>query len=572
MGRTIVRAYASPGCVLLTFDWPDGKDHPDFLGFSILRDPGYSKDGKPQFLFNKLDFQPITEDAKPKGSDKAPIQKFNWWDGGIDPKDRGRSFTYTITPMLGTGAADLRALNEAAGKVKVTVPKVLNGKIASWFNRAVVSAQSFTKLKNSGASLEKQMDWLADGIQEAVPGILKESESFQCAIYHLTDQRWIIPALADFKGEGSIIYFDKNNDHASAKGLEHLPESPKITRQPRSRISKLMHNKFIVSRKGSEPHAVLMGSTNFTPEAQTTQANLLHVIHSPQLAALYAARHDLLATDPTTAKTAKGAGWIDITDVPGTGLRLFFLPEPKEQRTFLDTVVDAVRGAKSSVLFCMFTASDTALMEAIFAVGDSPDRLIYGLLNSIDDPDKPTKSGKPKHLPPISVEIFNRSQKNPDTLSYDRFTKADAPRGFLPELAAIDTSKFSGSEGPPIAIHVHHKFIVIDGNTDHPTIYTGSPNFSHSAENDNDENVLEIKGNTELAQVYVAEFMRLYNHYRARALWDKFHGTGRAAAQPTLAATTDERDALVLKTTRDGWAKGAYTPGSKAFLARTRFL
>src|SRR5262247_1008547 len=74
--------------------------------------------------------------------------------------------------------------------------------------------------------------------------------------------------------------------------------------------------------------------------------------------------------------------------------------------------------------------------------------------------------------------------------------------------------------GPP-PIHVHHKFIVIDGDTDQPTSYSGSPNFSTASENDNDENVLEITGNVRLAQVYVAEFMRLYNHYRARALWDK---------------------------------------------------
>ena len=38
-----------------------------------------------------------------------------------------------------------------------------------------------------------------------------------------------------------------------------------------------------------------MGSTNFTPEAQTIQANLLHIIHSRQLAALYAERDNLLA-------------------------------------------------------------------------------------------------------------------------------------------------------------------------------------------------------------------------------------------------------------------------------------
>jgi len=157
--------------------------------------------------------------------------------------------------------------------------------------------------------------------------------------------------------------------------------------------------------------------------------------------------------------------------------------------------------------------------------------------------------------------------------------------GFLPELRSIDTSKFDlsstkaqakgsgkGAKGPP-PIHIHHKFIVIDGDTDHPTIYTGSPNFSKSSENGNDENVLEIKDNTQLARVYVAEFMRLYNHYRARAIWERGHAKhGSPARQSAQVPAHSPHEALVLKTTRDGWVADAYKPGTKEFLARTRHL
>ena len=51
-----VKTYASPSCILLTFDWEEGKNHPDLLGFAIRRSPGYSKSGAPEYLFNKLDF------------------------------------------------------------------------------------------------------------------------------------------------------------------------------------------------------------------------------------------------------------------------------------------------------------------------------------------------------------------------------------------------------------------------------------------------------------------------------------------------------------------------------------
>jgi hypothetical protein len=93
MTKATVKVYASPGCVLLTFDWADGENHPDFLGFAIERNPGYSRNGASDFLFNKLDFVPPKDQAaKPKPSNKAPFQKFNWWDGGINPADRGKVF------------------------------------------------------------------------------------------------------------------------------------------------------------------------------------------------------------------------------------------------------------------------------------------------------------------------------------------------------------------------------------------------------------------------------------------------------------------------------------------------
>jgi phosphatidylserine/phosphatidylglycerophosphate/cardiolipin synthase-like enzyme len=572
MTGVTIKSYASPTCVLLAFDWPDGAQHADFLGFAIRRTPGFGNNQN--FLVNKLDFIPIAPNAKPKPSSQAPIQKFNWWDSGFATADRGKTFQYEVIPVLGNGPGHLTLQDAAKGTTSITLPRELDGSIATYFNRAVVSSQSFPRTK----PLEFQMDWLANGLQDAVPEVLSESDAFDCAIYHLSDGRWVLPSFKKFSGRGSLTYFDKGTDTKSQAGADYLKDKQNISRHKRDAIAKLMHDKFIVSYKNGRADAVLMGSTNFTPEAQTVQANLLHILHSPQLAGLYAQRAQLLAANKKTSDIAKLTGWHDVTDIPGTSLRVFFTPEPGKERKYLDTVTAAVQAAKSSVLFCMYTASDTALMNAIFAKGDSPDHLIYGLINAIDDPDRPTKSGKQRtNLPKIAATIYHRSnQKNPDTLAYDAFTQA-APRGFLPELRTIDTSKYDVSvtkkasakkkAGGPPPIHVHHKFIVIDGDTPNPTIYTGSPNFSASAENGNDENELEIKGNTRLAQVYVAEFMRLYNHYRARALWDKTHppaakGAGKAAAQ----------DSLVLKTTRDGWAKDDYTPGTKAALARARGL
>src|SRR5262249_58846505 len=102
---------------------------------------------------------------------------------------------------------------------------------------------------------------------------------------------WILPAFEEFKGRGSIIYFDKGADSKSRIGAQLIHKTRNnISIHRRDAILKLMHDKFVVSYRDGHEKTVLMGSTNFTPEAQTIQANLLHVLHSRQLPDLYSQR------------------------------------------------------------------------------------------------------------------------------------------------------------------------------------------------------------------------------------------------------------------------------------------
>jgi phosphatidylserine/phosphatidylglycerophosphate/cardiolipin synthase-like enzyme len=124
-------------------------------------------------------------------------------------------------------------------------------------------------------------------------------------------------------------------------------------------------------------------------------------------------------------------------------------------------------------------------------------------------------------------------------------------------------------KGPP-AIHIHHKFIIIDAETDKPTIFTGSANLSANSTNHNDENLLEITGSTALAQTYLAEFLRLYEHYRARALWNLAHPSRKTREMLPPAVVREMAAAFTLRRTRDAWVKGAYKRGTPEFLARTQ--
>jgi hypothetical protein len=96
-------------------------------------------------------------------------------------------------------------------KVDIVVPFEVDpdNDIGTFFNRAVVSSQAFSDLKQR-EKLEGQMDWLANGLQNAFTSFLKDASSVKCATYDLTDNRWVIPDLDAISGKLSLLYYLKN--------------------------------------------------------------------------------------------------------------------------------------------------------------------------------------------------------------------------------------------------------------------------------------------------------------------------------------------------------------------------
>jgi phosphatidylserine/phosphatidylglycerophosphate/cardiolipin synthase-like enzyme len=60
--------------------------------------------------------------------------------------------------------------------------------------------------------------------------------------------------------------------------------------------------------------------------------------------------------------------------------------------------------------------------------------------------------------------------------------------------------------------------IVIDPNGDNPVVITGSHNFSASASQKNDENMLIISGDRALAKAYAINVQSVFDHYNFRAV------------------------------------------------------
>jgi hypothetical protein len=71
----------------------------------------------------------------------------------------------------------------------------------------------------------------------------------------------------------------------------------------------------------------------------------------------------------------------------------------------------------------------------------------------------------------------------------------------------------------PLGVHVHwvhSKFMLVDPLGDDPVTLTGSANWSEASVNANDENMVVIRGDKRVADIYFSEFMRIFAHHRFR--------------------------------------------------------
>jgi len=581
-----VRAYLSPTLVLLALDWDQGETREDFLGFAIQRKPGFrSVDGQSRepesWLPNRLTFDGPVPDGTPDAASKdAPIQKFMWWDARIDEADRNGQFIYTVHPVVGS-AEHPKLLEEEASTCQVGLPDHVVDGIGTWFNRAVLSSQAFSRklaamglTANQAPPPDKALalrEWLANDLEQVFGEILHGAGSAIGATYHLTDTLWAIPQFKAFaEREGAHRLALVYDSHKIAKtATSPARDSPNqavvdslghiIDFSPRNKTS-IMHDKFVVSdgpNRSGTPERLPMGSANFTIGGLTTQANLLHVFDSPELARLYSDRAAALAGNPTKAKTAKlpPVGWSAPIPLGTAMLRATFSPEASGKREQIDTVIRAIEAAQHSVLFCIFTPTDQPLRTACFKAGDKG-LMMFGIVNNISaksaaESAAAQASGQIIDAAKIAnLELFHRSRKNKDVIEGAHFGTATLPAGFRPELTIFpgDATRDFGE------VVIHHKFVVIDAEGADPVVYTGSANMSENSEHNNDENLIEIR-DRRVAAIYLAEFMRLYEHYRARAI----------GIEAQLGHAPQRR--LALAKTR-GWANKYYKTGSPEAKAR----
>jgi phosphatidylserine/phosphatidylglycerophosphate/cardiolipin synthase-like enzyme len=168
--------------------------------------------------------------------------------------------------------------------------------------------------------------------------------------------------------------------------------------------------------------------------------------------------------------------------------------------------------------------------------------------------------------------FFQVLKKANDTLRYAVFDKnlktdvedqIDTARNTViaagAKLAKGDMENFLGEvlTGFNKNMYIHDKFLLVDPLGDDPIVVTGSANFSRPSQAANDENMVVIRDNTRVADIYFGEFMRIFDHLYSRYIVGKMKKLDKK-----------DPDAGFLKEDAKDWVPQNFKPGRKELRRR----
>jgi phosphatidylserine/phosphatidylglycerophosphate/cardiolipin synthase-like enzyme len=218
--------------------------------------------------------------------------------------------------------------------------------------------------------------------------------------------------------------------------------------------SALMHNKFWIF----DGQIVWTGSTNITESGIFKQDNNAIVIQSPELAAIYEREFQEMWNGE-------------------------FGPRSTSQ---LDQQSVVVNGSPIQVVF---TSEDPALAGAVIPMVNSATKTIRFLAFSYTDF-------------PLAEAMIKRAQAGVNVAGVFEKVGSDTHASELKTLACAQIPVRQDGNGG----FMHNKVIVVDERY----VMTGSLNFSTSAEESNDENVIIID-NPDIAKLYMQDFERIWS-------------------------------------------------------------
>jgi hypothetical protein len=514
----------------------DPGDCDGLAGFAVERTDHTTGTGPHPMLGNKA-FAATADTGREQSGYSTrhhPIQAFAWSDYSADP---GHEYTYRVTALKGP-PDDLQEFAEATLDVTTETPE--GGDHDIYFNRGVAASQAYARRFQNRPPDEvgpEAFTWLSRGLAEAIAGFIARAADggwgLRVAAYEFSDPHVLgaLKAAVDRRADVAVVYDhrtetpgDGNAAAITAAGLDAVC-TPR--REGRSHIS---HNKFIVLTRDGKAQAVLTGGTNFSQGGIYGHSNQITIVDDPAVAADYLTYWELLHGDPRVAALARKLSETAIPDrPPPAGTTAIF--SPRREADALDYYVRLARDAKDA-LFMTFAFGMNRLFQDVYDTADAPLRFA-----TLETPIRPMPAGPERDAEEERIKQLRFKDEN--QFAVGAHLADEGLDGWVKE-------RLSNLNGH--VRYVHTKLMLVDPLSEDPIVVAGSANFSQASSTGNDENMLVIRGNKRIADIYLGEFMRIYRHHAFREFANSPRGR-----------STDLKD---LRT--DDWWKDYFGPGTRS--------
>jgi phosphatidylserine/phosphatidylglycerophosphate/cardiolipin synthase-like enzyme len=539
---------------------------PGCLGFSIYRRDLSNPTDKGNYLEGKKTFKETSQDIKPGGSvssHKDPYQTFQWGDYTVEP---GHEYLYKVSLFKGD------PINHVHGnpvELRIVAEPETNEKHSIYFNRGAAGSQLYANRfhnvppnKLTGQDQIDAYQWLSRGLLEGFIAFIRRAQGNAYGLYgaiyefQLSEALNAIKAASDTGAEVHIIYDaipsatgpgDKNSA-AIQQYMGAIDCYPRV-------LGKIMHNKFFVLTKDGQAIAVWTGSTNQTENGIYGHANCGHIVEDSTIATQYLAYwHEI--HDCTTTKNE--INWINSNNPnppvqePGN-LSAVFSP-----RTGLKVLDWYARIANN--LYGNQAPTDTGFerrpLFMTFAFGmHEYFQKVYEQTDGILRIAVMEKEGNGKGLEKGKIDIARIRKLKNVLVSVGTVLDSSPFDHWLREMRKI--------EPHANILFIHTKIMLCDPLGPHPVVVTGSANFSGASTTENNENMLVIRDNPRVTDIYFGEFLRLYNHYAYR-------DAVRIYLENNKKGKPEDWQPNFLKSD-DSWQLDYYTPGTDRYLRRMYF-
>lgn len=550
-----VRAIGGLHVVTLAWDFVHGQDakRNGLLGFAIERSELANGHVIERYFLRGIKRFKGKDEGLPPGTpvptSEHPIQTFQWGDYTAKP---ATTYRYRVVPIY--GKPKLLELDDAsATTVEITTePEAGAGQPGGarhdvYFNRGVAGSQAYARkfgLKKPDETKpgSEQMVWLSRGLFEAMETFIGRASASDAKDYRLRAMLYefrYLPigrafGVARKAGADVAIRYDAQDYKTDNEAMIAKAGIKTICKPQKSRGG-IRHNKFIVLIRKNTPIAVWTGSTNISAGGIFGHSNVGHIVWDETIAQRYLDYWDRLASPTVTRAPLKSAN-LAVEPTPARHTppptdRLLTLYSPRDEDGAEETLkwyADVMGGAARIMCMTFAFNLDQFFRDVLLRKDDT---LRYAVFD--------------KNLA-ADVEHQIEQVHNTVIAAGAKLAKGDMENFLGETLTGFNTNYY-----------IHDKFMLVDPLGDDPIVVTGSANFSRPSQTVNDENMLVVRANTRIADIYFGEFMRIFDHLYARYIVGKMKKAG-----------TSDPDAGFLKETSNEWVPQHFKPGRKELRRR----